>query len=174
MPFIDAIDTYLRYVRMRLAVINPNRVVKGPIDAQDWPLDKVEAGALYLLVLDDSPIGQQGYSAAIPIYHHVIQWSWAVFGNDLGECAIGNNRGNRYRLDNQIKGELIKATYPGFTDKVSLSVTPGQLVATPYDPAEPIWWTPLEFGPKRTDKDSGVVYGIGTTYITQMTDLITA
>lgn len=173
---IEGIDTYVRHVRLRLATINPNRQVKGPMSAQDWPVKRVIPEALYLLVLGDAPVGRAGFSPTVPIVHTTLQWAWVILGEDIADGVRGRNRGNRYRTDYEIKEELRQAVYPGFAPKVRLSAAPqtGALTATPFDSQEAIFWTPLEYGQQRQDRDSGVIYGIATTYITQMTDAITA
>ena len=170
---IDAIDSYIRHVRLRMATINPTRSIKGPMDAFDWPTRKIESEALYLLTLNDEPIGSQGGSQAVPIVTHMVQWSWVILGDDIAANVKGRNRGNRYRVEFQIKEELRQASYPGFTEKLHLTAAPesGSLTFSSLDPKAAISWTRLEFR-KDTDKNSGVVYGIATTYITQITDAI--
>src|SRR5205807_2215734 len=109
-----------------------------------------------------------------PIYSHTLQWVWVVFGDDLAPDKKGRNRGNRYRVDLQIKDELVRATWPHFTPKFHLSTSGSTLVATPIDPPEAIYWTKLEFGPKKGNRDSGVIYGYGSTHVTQFNDQITS
>jgi len=168
---VNATDSYIRYVRLRMATINPLRVIKGPMDAQDWPTKDIVFGSLYLLTLADTPIGAQGYSPSVPIYTIGIQWSWAILGSDLKSGTRGRNRGDRYREDASIKADLLKAVYPNYTEKLQLSMQNGQLVATSFDPPESIFWTPLEFR-KTPDRDSGLIYGVATSYISTMTEKI--
>lgn len=169
---IDAVDSYIRYVRLRMASINPERLIKGPMDAQEWPTKQVVNGALYLLTFSDS---SGNGTPAVPVYSHMLQWAWIVFGDPLCDDKRGRNRGNRYRVDFQIKDELRRATYPNFAPKVHLTVdNAGTLTATPLDNQEAISWTEIDFGPKNPDKASGVIYGYATTYVTQFTEPIVA
>jgi len=171
---IDAIDSYIRHVRLRMGTINPSRHVRGPIDAEDWPPKQIEFETFYLLTLSDveSPEG----TIEVPIYTHMVQWTWAILGADLGDGTKGRNRGNRYRTDYQLKDELRRANNPNHADKVHLSVgnsETGTLTYMPSDIQEQITWSKLHFN-KQTDKPSGLLYVTATVYITQITEPITA
>ena len=168
---IEATDSYIREIRLRMQSINPNRVIKGPMDTSDWPPKEIVFEALYLLTLND--ISGNG-SQEVPIYAHQVQWVWVILGADIGDGKRGRNRGNRYRVDYAIKDELRRASSPNLTEKVRLSESNGQLVATPFNPPQFITWSRLDFGPKRSDQNSGVVYGLASTNITQITDPISA
>lgn len=173
--FTDAIDSYYVYTRNRIKTFNSARVVKGLLNAQDWPQKPLVWDAFYLLVLGETPIGRQGYSQYSPILMHSVQWVWINTGSDIVPGVRQANRGDRYRTSQAMKGELLFANSPGYTQKLTWSLnSAGQLVSTPEQvPTEFITWTPMEFHEK-LDKDSGIVYGSGAVRITDMTDAITS
>jgi hypothetical protein len=153
--------------------LNPTRKVIGVMSAMDWPPKNVELEAFYLLVLGDVPLGKQAYSAAIPVKVHTVQWTWMIVGTDIQTGVQLRGRGDRYRTHFTMKGELENGAYPGFAQKQNVVLgSTGNLVPIPADPSEPIMWSPVSFGPDRNDKNSGVLYGIGTIRITDMSDQI--
>lgn len=172
--FGDAIESHYVYVRDRIKTFNPNRIVKGIVNAQDWPPKKVEPDAFYLLVLDDAPIGSQGYSQYQPMIFHQLQWVWINKGTDIVPGVRKANRGDRYNVSQNMKGELLYGLAPGYTQKLSWSLDGnGKLVSSIPDIPEPITWNPVAFHTK-LDKDSGINYGAGALRVWDMTDAITS
>ena len=180
MAFTDAVDSHYQYVRARIIAQNSNRVFGGILTAQDWPSKPIKFDAFYLLVLGESSVGRQGYSGTVPIKFHTLQWVWITKGTDLIQGIKAANRGDKYRIVQQMKQELQNAFSPNFTEKLSWAlVATGQpapndakWTGTSKDPKEFIWWTPVEFHEK-VDKDSGVMYGSANTRIQDMMDAIT-
>lgn len=172
--YSDAIYSHYEWVKSRLLANNPQRVVAGLLDAQDWPSKPFKFDAFYLLDLDDTPVGKQGYSASTPIVLKQVQWVWINKGTDLKQGERQANRGDRFILNQTMKGELLNATFPRFTEKLSWSLdVNGNWTGTSKTPQEFITWTPVEFH-KRSDKDSGITYGAAALRIQDMTDTITS
>lgn len=172
MAYVDAIDSHYQAVKARMNGINPSRGVKGLLMARDWPPTAVSLESFYLLTLSDSSIGRQGYSQASPMKIAHVQWVWIIKGTDLQQGVRQSNRGDRFRTAFEMKDELTKALYPGFTEKMNFSLDgDGNWVGTPENPVEYITWTPVDFVEK-SDKDSGVIWGTATIRIWQMTDTI--
>lgn len=170
----DAVDSHYQYVKARILALNPNRIVAGLLDAQDWPSKPIKFDAFYLLVLGEVSVGRQGFSPSTPIKLHQIQWAWINRGTDLKSGERQANRGDRYRVMQTMKGELMNGLYPGYTEKLSWSLnTNGNFVGTSKVPPEFITWTPVDFHDKY-DKDSGLGYGSGAIRIQDMTDTITS
>jgi hypothetical protein len=171
--FAAAIDSHYLAVKARIAAVNSNRQVVGVMSAMDWPPKDVLTEAFYLLVLGAVPLGKQADSATIPVVVHTVQWSWLVVGSDVQKGIQLRSRGDRYRTHFTMKGELLNGTYPRFAQKQVVSLdNSGNLVQTPVSPEEYIIWSPVAFT-DRNEKGSGLVYGIGTVRITDMTDAIT-
>jgi len=148
------------------------------MDAADWPPKQIVMEAFYLLTLGEKPIvGKSFWSAASPVVVHTLQWTWLIQGSDLTSGKIGRNRGDRYRTNMTMREELLKATYPWFTQKQTWTVqgnTPSgiALQGTPVVPSESIWWNQPTFL-NRIDRESGLVYGTATLQLTDMTETIT-
>ena len=173
MAFVDAIDSFYSATKARLATINPERVVKGLLMAQDWPPTNVALEAFYLLTLSDSSIGRHGYSQSTPMKFANVQWVWIIKGTDLKSGERQANRGDRFRTAFEMKDEMTKALYPGFTEKLSFSLDAnGNWTGVAENPIEYISWTPCDFVEK-SDK-SGVIWGSATVRVWQMTDTITS
>src|SRR5208283_5785934 len=107
-----------------------------------------------------------------PVVVHTLQWTWLIQGTDLTSGKIGRNRGDRYRTNMTMREELLKATYPWFTQKQTWTVqgnTPSgiALQGTPVVPSESIWWNQPTFL-NRIDRESGLVYGTATLQLTDM------
>jgi hypothetical protein len=160
------------YCKGRIQTLNPNRQVVGVMSAQDWPPKNVSLESFYLLILGEVPLGKQAYSAAIPVKVHTVQWTWMIAGTDIQTGVQLRSRGDRYRTHFAMKGELENGNYPGFAAKQNVVLNgAGDLLAVPVTPSEPIMWSPVSFT-DRNDKNSGLLYGIGTVRITDMTDQI--
>ena len=174
MAYVDAVDSFYQAAKARLAVINPERVVKGMLVAQDWPPQNVTLNAFYLLTLKDSAADRSFYSASVPVKFHHVQWVWIIKGTDLQQGQRAANRGDRFRTMFTMKDELTKALYPNFTEKFTWSLDGnGDWLPTAESPVEYITWTPVEFY-ERSAMDSGVVWGSGAVKIWTMTDTITS
>lgn len=173
-----AVDSHFRWVLSRMQTINPSRQVLGIMNAQDWPPQQVRFESFYLLSLGEEPVGKSFDSASVPVLSHELQWLWMVLGTDLQTGLVGRNRGDRYRTDATMKGELLKALYPRFCEKqdwvlngnslASLNVQP-----TSRNPKEFVWWNHPTFH-RSLDKASGIVYGSAGIAIVDMTDFIAA
>jgi hypothetical protein len=183
-PALDALDTYYQYVKARINAyskrvvsIAPNKplngVVRGMLNAQDWPPKNVVFGAFYLLVLGEEPIGRQGFSPAVPIKFHVVQWTWIIKGDDLQPGERMANRGDRYRISQAMKWELTQGMWPNYAPKQTWNMVNGVFTGTPTNPVSTITWTPVKFD-ERFDKDSGIVYGTGSTRIQDIQPLISS
>jgi hypothetical protein len=183
-PALDALDSYYQYVKGRInsfstrVVYNSpgkqlNGVVKGMLNAQDWPPKNIVFGAFYLLVLGEEPIGKQGFSPAVPIKFHVVQWTWIIKGSDLQQGEQLANRGDRYRISQAMKWELTQGMFPNYAPKQTWNLVNGVFTGTPFSPAATITWIPVKFN-ERFDKDSGIVYGTGSTRIQDIQPMITA
>jgi hypothetical protein len=173
---IEAIDTHYVAVKKRILQLNPDRQILGVMDAQDWPEQKVVNEALYLVTLGESPLGKSADSAAIPVVVHTVQWTWMIFGTDVQAGINLRSRGDKYRKHYQIIKELEYGLFPRYTQKCSVAPNADgtDLVATPLtDPIEYILWNSPTIT-KRIDKPSGLLYGIASVRITNMSDVIQA
>jgi hypothetical protein len=170
--FTDALDSYYQYVKARILAVNQDRIVGGMLDAQDWPSKPFKLDTFYLLTLHEEPPGKEFYSQYAPPIFHSVQWVWVNKGMDLNPGERKANRGDRYRTNEQMKGELLIGAVPGYAEKFSWALDAnGNWVSTPLDPPEVITWKPLEFH-KKSDKDSGIIYGAAATRIFDMTDVV--
>ena len=167
--FTDAVDSFYNYVRDRIETINPNRVVQGILNAQDWPKKPLVFDAFYLLVINDSPIGKQGYSPAVPILFHQVNWTWVSKGQDTQPNARQPNRGLRYRTSQTMKGELLQALFPGSTEKLTWSMNQqtGKFTGVSLIPKEFIMWQPVSYHEKQ-DQESSMVYCTSSLRVVDM------
>jgi hypothetical protein len=185
--FTDGIDSYYQYVKARVNAFttrtvynSPNQrltgVVKGMLSAQDWPSKDVVMDAFYLLDLGEAPIGKQGYSAAVPIKFHQVQWVWLNQGTYLTQGIRQGNRADRYRTMQIMKGELTNGHFPGYCPKLTWALVDGVWTGTALIPAEVITWNPIEFHEKwsAVPDGAGVGYGSGAVRVADMLDVITA
>jgi len=170
--YAAAIDTHYLAVKTRVLAVNAARVFVGVMSSQDWPPKDVQLEAFYLLVLGEVPLGKQADSASIPVKVHTVQWTWMIAGTDIQKGIQLRGRGDRYRTNFTMKGELENGVFPRFAQKQNVVVnSTGQLVGIPIVPTEYILWSPVSFV-DRNEKASGLAYGIGTVRITDMTDAI--
>ena len=183
MAYVDGIDSYYQYVKGRINAFTTrtvpditNGVVAGMLNAQDWPPKSIKFDAFYLLVGTDSPIGRQGYSAAVPIKFHNVQWAWINHGTDLVQGIRQANRGDKYRTMQIMKGELTNGHYPGFCEKFTWALNAaGVWSPTPENPVEYITWNPISFNEKWSQPGgAGIGYGSGSVRVEDMLDVITA
>ena len=181
MSFTDGMDSYYIYVKGRINSFTTrtipgikNGVVAGMLSAQDWPYKDVKFDAFYLLNLGEVPIGSQGYSAAVPIKFHQVQWVWVNRGSDLIAGERQANRGDRYRTMQTMKGELINGHFPGFCEKKTWSLVSGVWTGVSLNPVEYITWNPVECHEKWSEPGgAGVGYGSGAVRVADMLDTIT-
>src|SRR5580692_7234491 len=155
MSYQDGVDSFYQYVKGRINAFTTRTVpdigggvVAGMLSAQDWPYKGVKFDAFYLLVLGEAPIGKQGYSAAVPIKFHQVQWVWINKGTDLTQGIRQANRGDRYRTMQTMKGELVNGHFPGFCEKLTYSLVNGVWTGVAENPVEYITWNPIEFHEK--------------------------
>jgi hypothetical protein len=170
----DAIDSFYRFVKANVIAINADRIFVGIMNAQDWPPKNLTLEAYYLLVLGEEPIGKQGYSQAVPIKFHLVQWVWLIKGSDLQQGTRAAFRGDRYRTMQSMKDEMTQGMYPGYSPKLTWALNPatGAVVGTPFTPPLTIAWPPVTFHEK-FDKESGVAYGTASTRIQDFYPTIT-
>lgn len=174
MAYSDAVDSYFQFVKARILEMNPTRKVVAVQEAMDWPPKNVDLESFYLLILNDAPIGKDFDSASIPTLSIQMQWVWAIVGADLQSPSIGRNRGNKYRVNQTMKGELLYGGFPRYCEKLTYSVDGGgTLVSASLVPQEFIWWGPLRFN-QRNDRASGTIYGTGSVSLVNMSDQIAA
>lgn len=179
MSYLDAIDSYLQYVKARLLLIPTVQAaitagvkrIAGYMDAQDWPNKNVIFDTFYLLDLGDVPVGRTFYSAQTPVLFRQVQWVWVNKGTDLTQGVRQANRGDRFRTMEIMKGELLNASFPGFCLKQTWALVNGTWTGTPSPTNEQILWKPIEFHTK-PDKASGIIYGTAMTRLVDMTDPI--
>lgn len=175
MAYIDGLFSHYEYVKARIKAINPDRVVKGYMMAQDWPPKDVVEEAFYLVVLGEQPIGRQGFSPYIPIVGHEMQWVWIVKGKDIAAGQVGPNRGIKFKSHFAMMDEIKAAMSPYFCEKQAWGPSgtqPPTWVGTSLTPQEFIMWAPPRYQVKQ-DRDSGTVYGILDVTVWDMLDPIT-
>lgn len=172
--FVDSVDSFYRFSKSRIIAYNPNRIVVGVVNAQDWPPKDLTMEAFYLLYLGDDVVGKQGWSAVVPIKFHLVQWTWIIKGSDLQQGTRAAFRGDRYRKMQAMKYELTQGMVPQYTEKLTWSLdSNGNLQSASYSPKMFVTWTPPSFHEK-TDTDSGVAYGTGSTRIQDIFQPITS
>lgn len=172
----DAIDSHYHYVKGRVQALNPARKFMGIMDAEGWPPLKVATESFYLLTLGDNPSSKASVSPFNMRYTDVAQWTWIIAGTPLVNGIAGRNRGDSYQINEQMKKEMRNGIYPLFCEKQTLTPDPansGSMILTSYNPRLFVDWTFPQFT-KRSDRASGLIYGIGTVYLTATTEQITA
>jgi len=180
--YSDGLYSYYEYVKGRVnayttrVIPNLTGVVKGLMNAQDWPPKNVVEDAFYLIVGADTSIGKQGYSASTPIKFHMYTWAWINKGTDVTPTVRQPNRGDRLNTMQVMKGELVNGHYPGFCEKFTWGYNNGGVwTPSPEPVVEYITWKPIEFNEKWSQAGgAGVGYGQGTTRVADMLDTITA
>jgi hypothetical protein len=136
------------------------------LNAQDWPPKGADLilNAFYLLVLGEEPVGKSGFSPAVPIKFHVVQWNWIIKGSDLQPGEQLANRGDRYRIMQAMKWELTQGMFPNYAPKQTWNIVNGVFTGSPIPGAQAITWTPIKFH-ESYPKDSQLAYGVGETRI---------
>lgn len=172
--FVDAVDSHFVAVRDRLnAIVGNPYVAKGYSEAQDWPPKNVTPNVFYLLTLGDKPIGRQMYSAQTPVKFHMVQWVWIIKGTDLQSGQRAANRGDRFRVNQAMKGALTTALYPHFAEKKTWSLVGDTWTGVSLNPVEYITWSPADFAPAQpSSKETGIIYGAAALRIWNMLDSI--
>ena len=168
MAFVDFSDSHYQYVKARIAAINPQRLVKGILNAQDWPPKNVTLEAFYLLVLNEAPMPGAG-TPTVSAMQHNLQWVWIIQGRQIPVDARQANRGTAFRTNQLMKGELNNALYPGFCEKKTWSAVNGVWTGASLVPVEYIVWSSVKYL-DRQDKDSGLVYGAAQVTVANMLD----
>ena len=166
----SAVDTIWNAFKTRLAFINPQRKAVAYMDAMDWPPQIVQFNSFYLLELASNPLNKASWSAAVPIYDHLLQFVWIVQGTDVNNYndKLGRNRGDRVRINGQMKEEIVQALYPGFAQKQFLTVNASdQLEFETLN--EPVIWSQPQF---RTvaNREAGTLYCMATVHLTDMSE----
>ena len=168
--FVDAIDSHYQAVKARIQAYNPNRIVAGLLEAQDWPPEKHKLDAFYLLVLGEIQVGG---TIGNPVIGHHVQWVWISIGDDLPQTGVRQaNRGTRFRTINTMKQELSIALYPNYTEKLTWALDGnGKWTGTELIPVEYVWWSRPEFMDKLSS-ESGKIYSAASLKLTNMLDQI--
>jgi hypothetical protein len=181
---ISSIDAYFAWVKQQLLTLNASVVINGAsvaqpiggvVPARDWPQTPIDEGALYLVVLDDNPVGgtksQRGYA-------QYLQWCWMLIGQDIQAGQVSANRGDRYRQAMQIEENLRQANYPGFCQKQDLSCdSQGNLTfipsisTVPPSGYEPLYWSELTFKGHTDSQASGLIYGAAAVELYSWSDV---
>jgi hypothetical protein len=174
---VEAIDSHYNYVKGRVQQYNGARKFSGITDTKGWPPPRVDLNAFYLITLGDTPAGKQVYSPSNTWYRDTVQWSWIVAGSDLPSAGIaGRSRGDVVLIHGLMKKELRFGAFPLACEKLSMSLDQsgsGAVVKTSFDPKQYVYWTLLEFT-HRVDRESGLIYGLATTYLSAVAEQITA
>lgn len=171
MALRDIVDTYYKAIKDRVRVVNANRRFEGLVQVSAWPPETVQEEALYLLLFDPKPVKEM-ISRATPTYTRMVQWTWLVQGTDLQPGEEGSNRGDRYDLHEKIVEELIQAHAVQAAEKKSWSLDANDLlVGATSDPAQFVRWSVPDFG-SDYNKDTGLVYGLATVYVSGIASTI--
>lgn len=162
---VDAVDSFYELIKANVQSLNPARQFRGMVDAKDWPPKEITPEAPYLIVLRDLPTRTKHQSFYAPLLSETVEWRWVVQGPNIAADAQESNRGQKYRINVLMMQEMLSAHNPGYSLKKQFSVTNDVnnnpiLVATPYNPPEPFWWTIPSFVRKQ-DRDSGMLYTAG-------------
>lgn len=170
---IDCINSYFKFVKARIIAKNPQRTIVGIVESNAWPPKNFVPNAFYLLLLGETATGGTPTSLGIV---HLVQWMWIIPGDDITQDKVGNNRGNRYAINYQMKEEIVYGLFPYFCDKNSY--TPQQqgnsivAVATPLN--EKIWWSRPRFLPTKFERQEGVIYGSVQVSVSEFEAAITS
>jgi hypothetical protein len=165
---VDWSDSLYQYVKARIEAINPTRVFSGIVEAADWPPKELKDQTYYLVINSLDPNRGQGpgtNSWTAPLYGEIAQWTWPIIGTDIAADTLATNRGDRYRINFQMIQELLQGHYPGFCQKFQYSMNGTLLIATPYVPAETIWFTKPRFS-TRIERTTGILFGSAAVTIT--------
>jgi hypothetical protein len=172
-PGLDALDSYYQYVKGRIIAYNNQRTVAGMLAAQDWPPKSVKLNSFYLLDMGEEPVGKQGFSPAVPIKFHIVQWTWIIKGSDLQPGERLANRGDRYRIMQAMKWELTQGMFPNYAEKQTWNLVNGVFTGASLVPKIFMTWIPVSFH-TNYPKDSGLAYGTGSTRIQDISSPITS
>lgn len=172
----DWIDSFYKYVKVRIQTINPLREFGGISDAIDWPKRLAKENAFYLLVLQEMPNRGQGLSTnpvSAPLYGITVQWSWNIIGEDIKNNDRMANRGDRYRENMQMRQEIRHGMFPEFCEKFKWHLDTNDNIIKPdaYIPAEYIWFSKSQFR-HQVDRPTGILFGTAMSTITAFTPQI--
>jgi hypothetical protein len=107
---------------------------------------------------------------------HAVQWMWIISGADIQQDQVGNNRGNRYIINLQMKEELEYGLFPYFCSKNTYTPTQqgNTIVAVPTSLNEKIWWSRPRYMPTKFEKQEGIIYGSVQVSVGEFDTLITS
>lgn len=163
---VDTLDSYYYYVKNRVLQVNPSRNFGGIVQARDWPMKEAKLDTPYLLDSMDSlvPFGKS-VSQYQPNVNYRVQWVWMIQGDNIPQNAQAANRGNKYRVNMQMKQEVIVGCFPGFCEKLQYSVQDdgtgqAEQAFMEYNPPEFIRFSQPRFVDK-IDRTSGILFCSG-------------
>lgn len=168
--FGDAIDTFYQWVLAAVQAVMPSQGFGGIVEARDWPPKTMAPAVPYLATLRDIPTKSPHQSFYAPMISDILEWRWALIGDNIPPNAQAANRGDKYRQNVALMGLLLSAHNPGYAPMQQWSVAPDAnnnpvKVGTPYDPPEYLWWTIPEFT-RKVDRQTGMVYTAGQVQVT--------
>lgn len=172
-------ESHYRWVKGRILAQNPGRTVDGIVDALDWPAKQLLPNTFYMILGDISTRAGFGTPTAEGMAN-VVQWAWMVPGDDLGANQRGRNRGDRFRINQQMIAELMNGLFPNFCPKQMWTGYENAGVFTyvgkAIDPPETIWWSLPKFSRAKRDNEekSGIIYTLATVGLNQWGDTILA
>ena len=166
---VDTIDSFYQWVKANVLAQNPQRQFGGIVEARDWPPKNILPATPYLATLRDIPTRTK-QSFYQPLVSELVEWRWALVGDNIPANAQAANRGDKYRINVLVMQELLSAHNPGYCPKSQYTVTNDVnnepvLVATPYSPQDSLWWTIPEFT-RKVDRQTGMIYTAGQVQVT--------
>jgi hypothetical protein len=163
---VDYILSHWNYVQQRIAVLNPNRLFGGIVEARDWPFKLATLNAFYMEtgMVRTSPRVQSWQG---PCLTCAVRWEWCIPGTDTTQGTASANRYDRFQQNQTMQTELLNGLFPGFCPKSKFSVTDnGQgsplIIASVF--AESLWWTKPNFAEK-IDSTTGVLFGFASVNV---------
>jgi hypothetical protein len=173
--FTDAVDSHYMYCRSRILQYNSARVMKGLLAANDWPPENVAMEAFYLLTLGEGATARGSDTPTKRAGHHLCQWVWVIAGQDLNDTQRAKNRTKRFRLNEEMKAELLYGLYPGFCEKQTWALNSnGAYIGSSYSPVKFCRWPSTAMFTDRHDKASGLIYGMCSLYVSDYLPAILA
>jgi hypothetical protein len=172
---IEAIDSHYDHVKSRvLALKNSGRKFSGIMDTRGWPPKQVNMESFYLITLGENPVNANVGSLAKTWYRAMVQWTWMVAGTEIEKGMAGINRGDAYTINQAMKRELRFGSFPLFAEKTATKIgNDRKVIRVSFEPKEYVHWTFLQFT-QRVDRESGLIYGLATTYLTAVAEEIVA
>lgn len=175
---IAAPESHFRWVKGRILTQNSKRTVDGIVDALDWPAKQLLPNTFYMILGDISTRAGFGTPTASGL-SNVVQWAWMVPGDDLAANQRGRNRGDRFRINQQMMSEIVNGLFPYFCPKqIGQAFDNGNggfnNVISDISPPETIWWSLPKFSRAKMDNEqkSGIIYTVATIGLNQFGDTI--